>query len=376
MSSLKDIVIADHFTAKLVRHLLFWMGQFMFWAFVVTGIFVDASTIDYLKGDLRLHSYFIPDMIYTYVVAYYLVNRFLLKRHYRKFLLALSALTLAVYVIFLFFRFWDYNMFESSREQKLLMIWLYSMKFISLGPPVTCAMFLSLKFLKNYHRKVHENKSLIRENARSQLGLLKAQIHPHFLFNTLSNIHSFALTRPEVASDLVSRLSATMKYMILDCEAPVVCLDKELRMIKDYTELEKVRYSNSLTINFKIKGDVSNKKIAPLFLIPLIENAFKHGTSQVLTNPWIHIGITVSETCLSMDLRNSKPAGLMARNHRSGIGLMNVRKRLQLLYPNDHKLMVDAAEHEFSVHIQLPLFIAEPAPLTNNPAIAVALPSL
>ncbi|HMF73276.1 MAG TPA: sensor histidine kinase, partial [Flavitalea sp.] len=296
MKNLHDIIFTDRFPDKLLRHILFWIGQFLFWAIMTASFFINMSKLQYLANDLRLHTFFLPDIFYTYVVSYYLVNRFLAKGRNTQFVVALISVTLFTYVLFLLLRLRDYNMFDAPGDVMLRIIWTYTIKFTSLGPPVICAMFLSLKFLKNYHRKTEENKMLISENTRSQLGQLKAQIHPHFLFNTLSNIHSFAMTKPEVAGELVSKLSDTMKYMIYECEATHVDLGKELKMIGDYTTLQSVRYSNALKMRINITGDCRDKKIAPLFLVPLIENAFKHGTSQVLNDPWIDVDITIKHS--------------------------------------------------------------------------------
>ena len=208
---------------------------------------------------------------------------------------------------------------------------------------------------------------LISENTRSQLGQLKAQIHPHFLFNTLSNIHSFAMTKPEVAGELVSKLSDTMKYMIYECEATHVDLGKELKMIGDYTTLQSVRYSNALKMRINITGDCRDKKIAPLFLVPLIENAFKHGTSQVLNDPWIDVDITIKHSSLLMYLSNSKPAVAVAAGFRSGIGLNNVRKRLELIYPGDHQFNITSTDNSFSVEIEFPILnVAEAATVDSD----------
>lgn len=366
MRNLQDIILTNRFPDRLLRHFLFWAGQFVFWAFAVSGFFVAGTTLDYLKGDLRLHSFFIPDILYTYTVSYYLVDRVLAKNNVAKFVVGFVLLTLVTYVTFLLLRFADYNLFGAPREKVLHVIWIYSMKFCSLGPPVICAMFLSLRFLKSYHKKMEESKVLVSENNQSQLGLLKAQIHPHFLFNTLSNIHSFTITKTSVASELVSKLSATLRYMIYDCEAPLVCLEKELSMIKDYTELERVRYSDALSMKVAIEGDLKGKMIAPLFLIPLVENAFKHGTSQVLKNPWIDLKIVVTDLFLFMDLSNSKPQETLRINDKSGIGLANVWKRLKLIYPDEHSLVIQSGTDSFMIQIKLPLTIKQALPAKNR----------
>jgi hypothetical protein len=355
MKNLHDIIFTERFPDRLLRHVLFWFGQFLFWAFMSAYFYTNMSKLQYLADDLRLHTYFLPDIFYTYTVSYYLVNKFLSRGRLTGFVAALISVTLLTYIVFLLLRFWDYNMFNAAVDKRLLLVWTYSIKFTTLGPPVICAMFLSLKLFKNYHRKAEENKMLISENTRSQLGQLKAQIHPHFLFNTLSNIHSFAMTRPAVAGELVSKLSDTMKYMIYECEAGHVDLDKELKMIRDYMTLQSVRYSNALNMNVDVSGEPHQKKIAPLFLIPLIENAFKHGTSQVLNDPWIEVNIFINHSSLLMRLSNSKPTGRVAPVFKSGIGLNNVRKRLELLYPGNHRFHITSTEDTFCVEIELPL---------------------
>ncbi len=355
MSRLHHIIFTERFPDKLVRHALFWVGQFLFWAFMAAGFYLNSSKLVFLKNDLRLHTWFLPDICYCYIVTYVLVPGFLLKGRPARFVLALVGVTLVTYLLFLFFRLIDYDMLFAARDAQLHLLWLYTIKFTSLGPPVICAMFLSLKFLKNYYRKTEETKQLIAENTQSQLGQLKAQIHPHFLFNTLSNIHSFAMSKSPIALELISKLSDTMKYMIYECEAPLVDLGKELKMIGDYMALQSVRYSNALNITMNITGATRNRRIAPLFLIPLVENAFKHGTSQVLKDPWISLDIAVSEHSLVMNLSNSKPHTETKDPFKSGIGLSNVRKRLELLYPGCHRLVINVTEHRYEVEIELPL---------------------
>jgi hypothetical protein len=357
MNEWHQIVFSDRPTQRLLRHLLFWIGQFVFWALMTASFFTNVSKTEYLLRDLRLHTFFLPDIFYTYVVSYFLVAKFLARGRNNAFVFAVVAVTILTYIAFLLLRLWDYNMFNAPRDVKLQLLWTYSIKFTSLGPPVICAMFLSLKFLKNYYRKTEENKLLIAENTTSQLGQLKAQIHPHFLFNTLSNIHSFAMTNTKLASELVSRLSDTMKYLIYECEATYVDLGTELRMIGDYCALQTVRYNDGLNIRMNIEGDCHSKRIAPLFLVPLVENAFKHGTSQVIDNPWINLDINIRDSSLVMRLSNNKPAAPAPAAFRSGIGLSNVRKRLQLMYPSNHSFHVSSTHDTFCVEIELPLLM-------------------
>ncbi|HMG67361.1 MAG TPA: histidine kinase, partial [Chitinophagaceae bacterium] len=181
----------------------------------------------------------------------------------------------------------------------------------------------------------------------------KAQVHPHFLFNTLNNIYFFILSEPAKAKKLVYKLEQLLHYMITECEQPVVPLAREIDLIIDYLELEKVRYS-TLDIEMKITGDCTNKMIAPLLMIPFIENSFKHGTSKMLRDPWIKLFIQADEEMLHFTLANNKPAETLL-SKKPGIGLSNVKKRLRLLHPEKHYLLIEPTLNTFTVNMQIPL---------------------
>jgi LytS/YehU family sensor histidine kinase len=221
------------------------------------------------------------------------------------------------------------------------------------NPPLICGLFLSLKILKNWHLEQARSETLAKENANAELQLLKAQVHPHFLFNTLNNIYSFSLNQSPQAGTLVKKLSGMLDYMIHECEEKFVPLEKELGLIQDYMGLEKVRYGKRLDMQVEIHGDFENKVIAPLLMIPFVENSFKHGTSQMLQHPWIKLEITTVGNQLFLKLTNSKPALVHASMQNKGIGLFNVKKRLQLLYPGKHQLDITANEDKFTVNMQI-----------------------
>ena len=174
--------------------------------------------------------------------------------------------------------------------------------------PLICGLFISLKTLKNWYQKQLENETLTKEKANAELQLLKAQIHPHFLFNTLNNIYSFTLTDLLLRQSLFRKLSDMLNYMITDCNRVSVPLEKEIQLLKDYIGLEKVRYGDRLDIQMHINGDYNNKMIAPLLMIPFVENCFKHGASVMRGKQWMHLIINVTDEHLDFNLSNSKPA--------------------------------------------------------------------
>lgn len=350
--NLHDFIFTTKKPDRYFRHIAFWLFQFVFWTFWAGIFFCNLrKTLDW---DIKFFGFFILDVSYTYLIAYHFSPKYLVKKHHSKFFLSVLFLTIGVYIIYVVYRLWMFDYFGKQRDEQLLMTWYFSMNFIILGPPVVCAMFLTLKMFKNFYIKTEEKQALTKENANAELQLLKSQVHPHFLFNTLNNIYSFSLSQSPKAGSLVLKLADTMKYMMYDCEAATVPLEKELKLVRDYMGLEKVRYGNRLDMQIEIEGEVQNKMIAPLLMIPFIENCFKHGTSQMLQHPWIKLNIAINDDLFLFELGNSKPV-VCANKNGKGIGLTNVQKRLALIYPDRHQLQMISTEDSFFVRMEVQL---------------------
>lgn len=212
----------------------------------------------------------------------------------------------------------------------------------------------AIKLMKYWYLKEQRNIQLQKENLSAQMQLLKAQVHPHFLFNTLNNIYSLTQKVSPVASSLVIGLSDMMRYILHEGSKQWVPLSKELKMIDDYMMLEQIRYGSRLEIDKDIP-DTNELLIAPLLLLPFVENCFKHGTSNMLEHAWIRISIHTRNDMLKMTLINSKLAGQQKTGQSSGIGIINVKKRLDLLYPGKHELMITEEEDVFIVNLRVQL---------------------
>ncbi len=180
-------------------------------------------------------------------------------------------------------------------------------------------------------------------------------MQPHFLFNTLNNIYSYSLIKSPKADELLLKLSNTLEYMIRDCKSDFVSLENELDMMTDYIGLETVRYGKRLNINVQITGDKKRKVIAPLLFIPFVENSFKHGAGKMRGSAWINLNIHISDAVLEFALSNSKVSANKDLMVHRGIGLNNVKKRLQLIYAQNHDLKLESREDEFSVFMKIPL---------------------
>jgi sensor histidine kinase YesM len=218
-------------------------------------------------------------------------------------------------------------------------------------------MAASLNVFRHHYQHEQANQQLARETLSIELQLLKAQVQPHFLFNTLNNIYSLTLLESERAGEIVRKLSALLSYMFGDCDRPEVALSKEIELLKNYTELEQLRYGRRLKVVLNIHGELTGIKIAPLLLIPFVENAFKHGASEQTDQAEIAIHVYVNDNQLAFRIENSKAAiASNAQINQGGLGLQNVRKRLNLLYPGRHTLSTHAEASRFIVDltIQLP----------------------
>ncbi|MEJ7769317.1 MAG: histidine kinase [Chitinophagaceae bacterium] len=221
--------------------------------------------------------------------------------------------------------------------------------------PIVAGFAVIIKMMKRGWLKQQETEHIAREKIKTELQILKGQIHPHFLFNTLNNIYFFTLTFPNKAVEMLSTLTGILRYLVTDCVDHFVPLKKELDMIQDYVALEKIRYGDRLNMTIEIKGDYSDKMISPLMLIPLVENSFKHGASKMLEHPWVNLDITVDGLTLSFLLSNSRPDVKVMDHRNRHIGLMNVKKRLQLLYPDMHELNVEEGTRSFQVFMKIGL---------------------
>ena len=159
------------------------------------------------------------------------------------------------------------------------------------NPPLICILLLSIKSLKNWLLKKEETESLTLANTNAELQLLKSQIHPHFLFNTLNNIYSYSLNKKSSAADLVNKLKLTVHYMVAECNHAYVPLKNELSMIANFIDLERIRYGNRLSLQAELIDPGKNYQIAPLLMLPFVENCFRHGVSQMIGQSRIQLKI-------------------------------------------------------------------------------------
>ncbi|MBK8881712.1 MAG: histidine kinase [Bacteroidales bacterium] len=194
---------------------------------------------------------------------------------------------------------------------------------------------------------------LEKQNLRSELSLLKNQINPHFLFNSLNNIDSLIDDTSPNASRALGKLSDIMRYMVYDSEKEFVPLQNEISYIKNYIDLQKLRIPNQEIIKLSINGDISQQQIAPMLFIPFVENAFKHSSMKDKPDNCIKIKFEIAEKKIRFHCYNTKKE--IVKDESSGIGLENVKRRLELLYNDMHKLEISNSDKSFSVYLDINL---------------------
>jgi LytS/YehU family sensor histidine kinase len=197
-----------------------------------------------------------------------------------------------------------------------------------------------------------KKQEIEHEKLTTELSFLKSQINPHFLFNTLNNIYALALVKSDATADSVLKLSSIMRYVLDETKHDSVPLDKEIQFIKDYIELQKVRLTDKVTIRFLTEGKTEEKQIAPLILIPFVENAFKYGISTKETSA-IVFELKADENTIDFTSKNTIMPGDKEKNEQTGIGLKNTQRRLELLYPEKHTLTISNENNRFIVHLTL-----------------------
>jgi len=343
---------------RVWRHVFFWLLQGLLVAFA------------WASGPYRLWQCLIASaiwlpvyLLYCYPFIYWVIPRLLLQARYLQF-----GIMVLFWVIAAWFINYNFRLYIWIPVQEML-----GFNNISRNPGQQGNLFAliavwcftsTIVLFKHWLKIQQEWLQAEKEKVTAELKLLKAQVHPHFLFNTLNNIYSFSLENSPKTPELILKLSSLLSYMLYDCKAEQVLLAKEVEVMKDYVDLEGERYGNMMEISWNIHGDLEQKYITPLLLLPFLENAFKHGTSEQLEKPWLSFDLLVKQNSMKCKVVNSKNEFGPKSNH--GIGVENVKKRLAFLYPGKHELKINDEGEFFVVSLVLELSGYNVAPVAAN----------
>lgn len=286
----------------------------------------------------------------SYFNNYYLVNRFLYHRQYVTYivLLFLSILAAGFPISIIIHRL--------VKNQDLKnMVWSWNF-FIVIALSILFSVVLSmvLKLLKNWYQEEQNSRRLRQVNLETELRFLKSQINPHFLFNSLNNLYALTLKKSDQAPELVLRLSNILRYVLYETGEGKVELQKEIQYLRDYIDLEKVRAGDRVDIRFEVEGNPEIFTIEPMLLLTFVENSFKHGVAGSVHKAWVDALLYCEEHKLVFTIRNNKPEITDANDRQhGGIGMDNIKKRLELLYPGKHELKVTDEPESFTVELTL-----------------------
>lgn len=338
------------FRYRILWHILFWVLIYLMYVITFGGYMGNFYQKEFINNLALMPA----RIIGTYILIYWILP---LALQQKKFLLfgIIAILHAFVFALAIWLTLRLSNLFPERFDYSRLSIFSpFSIFNTLLWNYVILIFAVSVVIFKKWYIDEMQKNKLVEEKLEAELSFLKSQIHPHFLFNTLNNLYALTLIKSEQTSDVVLKLSSLLDYMIYKSNDKFVALSQDLEILENYIELEKLRYNKRLDLDYQINGKPGFLKIAPLIMLPFIENSFKHGASDDRTNPKIRIKIEIGTDCVNLKVVNSlRGEKKKDESLGEGIGLKNVRRRLELIYPDMHKLDIRQSEQEFEVNLEV-----------------------
>lgn len=330
---------------RIWLHILFWFAQWFIYAYIY-GRYDNNFERTFISEGLQL-----PARIVSTYLSFYLLNLVDRRRLMPLVLVGIALLTIL-----------------AGLANRILKLWYlvptyfpeYTIKFWDLTPMMVdifdcilstaTALVLRLMFRQQESRRREE--MLQAEKVSAELQALKNQIHPHFLFNTINNLYALARIRSEKTAAVALQLANLLRYVLYDSAKPEVRLEHEIQNLEDYIALEKLRFDEDrLKVYMTIEIDNPDQMVAPLLLLPLVENAFKHGVSEKRHEAWVILSIVLKDKVLTVHIENSKTEE--KGDNPEGIGLRNLQRQLELLYPGRHGLKLNSTPGAFTADLEL-----------------------
>ena len=340
--------------SRALRHIVFWIA--MLFLNVPKGVIRHENDPLYTIL-IMFGSILIAQILASYYFAYYVIPKFLLKRKYLK---AVLLFIIGSYVFSALGRIMIVHVGEElvrkppfiqepiseilTDWRKLLVSYIPSIYSVAL-------IFLFVKYFLEYRKIKEKDLSLSKEKSEAELKTLKAQLNPHFLFNTLNNIYSLSIINSPKTSTSISKLSEILDHVLYRCNGKYVLLSSEIELLKNFIELEKLRYDERLqvSLNTTIENDI---EIPPLILLSLVENAFKHGAGEDSGSPKIDIDVLSKDSMFKFKISNTVSKDYGIKNKES-IGLSNIRKQLDLICGNNYTLNIEPDDDKFTVNLNI-----------------------
>jgi two-component system, LytTR family, sensor kinase len=350
MKNSTDSPLPGLLSHRWVLHVLFWIAYYLFYCLVVIyGMY----HIHDLSFYFQLILFFPFDITLVYFNFYVLIPRFLSARKYFYYGLSLLAAALIGGLVnVLLKRMWAH---VGSP------LWAFSsdFNFANVGGAILERFYLlgpttAIKLAKDWVKSQQLMKEKETQYLETELNFLKAQIQPHFFFNTLNNLYSLTLKKSDLAPEVVLKLSDLMSYMLYESNTPRVALQKEIAYLQNFVDLEKLRFGGRLTVSWTIEGPAEQVSIPPMILILFVENSFKHGVKDNIDKINIEIVLKVEKDSLFFSIKNPV-SPIHTPTGTAGIGLKNVKRRLEILYGRNYTLDIGEKDREYEVSLKIPL---------------------
>lgn len=337
------------YTLPVIYHVIFWIVYFLF-NFIRWGSYFD----DYLYSLKSNLVEFPLHILIVYFNIYYLIPKFILSKKYIKYFVYLALSLALIYVLRTGLNYYlvTENIWPEAEGVHKAFTFNHIVAVV-LGEIYVVAFVSAIKLTIDWSYEKVKNERLKKAQLQSELNFLKTQIQPHFFFNTLNNLYALAMQRSEKTPEVILKLSEIMQYVLYDVKEGAISLLKEINYIYTYLELEKLRYGETIKSNLTINGNIDSIAIPPLLFLPFIENCFKHGTKNN-DNIIVDINFKKKKNSLVFKVHNNFKAG-SNKVVKHGIGIENVKKRLQLLYNNKYKLKTEILKDNYYVCLKIPI---------------------
>ena len=336
-----------HKTARIALHLVFWFCAWFFFFFYYKR-YSEVNSYTLLASFINL----VVAIATVYTFNYYLIPKILLKNQWKKFIaFAFVAIVLFFYIELLLTLFLVVKLLYAGQslfpEMVDVVMLLFNMFFVVF-------IAIAIKFYKRWSEIDIREQKVQKEKVEAELQMLKTQINPHFLFNTLNSIYVLAMKNSEQTANMVMKLSDILDYILYKIDSPRIAISAEIQIIENYIALEKIRFTNRVNLSLSSDFKSEDIQIPPMLIIPFIENAFKHGVAKSLEKSWVKISIQEADQMMNIAVSNSKGQN-STKSETGGIGLVNVRKRLDILYRDSYKLDISEKINSYDVFLSIPL---------------------
>jgi two-component system, LytTR family, sensor kinase len=318
---------------RILYHVLFWVALY------VLDVLIFGIGYENLDHFVTLVLAEVPPQVFlAYTVMYWIIPRYVKERHFYESLIWLfAAFFISGFVGHLCF--FALNLYEPNTSvadlPKIFVRGFYAVLHASI--------FVAIKLIKMWYENERRVSEMEKTRLESELKMLRDQVNPHFMFNTLNNLYGLIGKNTQHAQESVLRLSRIMHHMLYESNHSRIPMHQEIRCIRDYIELEKLRYPGNLSISLNVQDEVHDLSIVPLTIFPFVENSFKHGASEMIDEAWINVDFSTFKNWFIFKIENGKGPTVAA--DAKGIGLNNVKRRLELIYGDDHSLhIIDGAE--------------------------------